>query len=150
MGSFCFGYWTKYKERRNNVNTVVPRIKCDKPFGYLFRCPVVYHTVIYHIECDMSWDLWYTTTRWRPKTYHSPPWYITLPSIISRCDMSPGTCPVGYHTLLHVPWSLPDIARFQPWRAKVQKGGGGHRRLGKKPKFVTFFWSLSFKVCHLS
>ena len=51
---------------------VVPRMKCDIPFGYLFRSPVVYYAVIYHIECDMLWEVSYTTTRWRLATYQGP------------------------------------------------------------------------------
>ena len=57
---------------------VVPRYERDIPLGYVLTSPVTYHTMIYHIECDMFRNLWYTTTRWRPATYQIPPWYITL------------------------------------------------------------------------
>ena len=38
-----------------NCKTVVPRYERDIPLGYLCTSPVTYHTVIYHIECDMLW-----------------------------------------------------------------------------------------------
>ena len=39
---------------QNMTCSVVPMYERDIPLGYVFTSPMTYHTVIYHIECDMS------------------------------------------------------------------------------------------------
>ena len=64
---------------------VVTMYERDIPLGYVFTSPMTYHTVIYHIECDMSRIPQHITLN---MVYHGvichggrkyvPKWYITL------------------------------------------------------------------------
>ena len=105
----------------------------DIPLGYIFTSPVTYHTVIYHIECDMSRGT-------------SPVGYHTLLHIPAFCWQTQHTYNCGLQ-IYFTPWYATS-ERDIPWGTVICCGTSPSRGISQFPRHITLNMVYHGVICH--